>query len=88
LHDNAPAHRALATKKLAYQCLDHPSYSSGSGPVGPPPVPWTEKKQLKGCHFSSNLEVIAAMETWLDRQLSEFSFEWLAKVRAMGQEVY
>ena len=30
LHDNAPAHRALATqKKLAYlgfQCLDHPSY--------------------------------------------------------------
>ena len=29
LHDNAPAHRALATqKKLAYlglQCLDHPS---------------------------------------------------------------
>jgi len=31
LHDNAPAHRALATqKKLAYlgfQCLDHPPYS-------------------------------------------------------------
>jgi len=31
LHDNARAHRALATqKKLAYvgfQCLDHPSYS-------------------------------------------------------------
>jgi histone-lysine N-methyltransferase SETMAR len=30
LHDNAPAHRALATqKKLAYldfQCLDHPPY--------------------------------------------------------------
>jgi len=31
LHDNAPAHRVLAThKKLAYpgfQCLDHPPYS-------------------------------------------------------------
>jgi len=31
LHDNAPAHQALATqKKLAYlgfQCLDHPPYS-------------------------------------------------------------
>jgi histone-lysine N-methyltransferase SETMAR len=31
LHDNAPAHRALATqKKLAYlgfHCLDHPPYS-------------------------------------------------------------
>jgi len=43
LHDNAPAHRALATqKKLAYlsfQCLDHPPYS----PVGLPSVTCTEK---------------------------------------------
>ena len=43
------------------------------------------KKQLKVCHFSSNMEVIAAAETWLDRQTSEFFFfEWLAKVRATG----
>jgi len=46
LHDNAPAHRTLATqKKLAYlgfQCLDHPPYA-GSGAVELPPVPWTEK---------------------------------------------
>jgi len=44
------------------------------------------KKQLKGRHFSSDVEVIAAAETWLDGQLSElfFFFEWLAKVRAMG----
>jgi len=31
LHDNAPAHRALATQKkltyLVFQCLDHPPYS-------------------------------------------------------------
>ena len=28
LHDNAPAHRALATqKKLGFHCLDHPPYS-------------------------------------------------------------
>jgi len=36
LHDNAPAHRALATqKKLAYlgfQCLDRPSYSPDLAP--------------------------------------------------------
>ena len=36
LHDNAPAHRALATqKKLAYlgfQCLDHPPYSPNLTP--------------------------------------------------------
>jgi len=47
LHDNAPAHWALATqKKLAYQgfqCLDHPPYSPDLGPVGLPSVPWTEK---------------------------------------------
>jgi len=42
LHDNTPVHRALATqKKLSFQCLDHPPYSSD--PVGLPPVPWTEK---------------------------------------------
>jgi len=75
LHDNAPAHRALATqKKLAYlvfQCLDHPPYS--------PDLALSEyhlfpglKKQLKGCHFSSDAEVIAAAETWLDGQPSEF----------------
>jgi histone-lysine N-methyltransferase SETMAR len=36
LHDNAPAHRILATqKKLAYlgfQCLDHPPYSTDLAP--------------------------------------------------------
>jgi len=36
LHDNAPAHRALATqKKLAYlgfHCLDHPLYSPDLAP--------------------------------------------------------
>jgi len=37
-----PAHRALAThKKLVY--LGFQYLFSGSGPVGLPPVPWTEK---------------------------------------------
>ena len=31
----------------------------------------TEKKQLKGRHFSSDAEVTAAAETWLDGQISE-----------------
>jgi len=47
LHDNAPAHQVLTTQKkvacLGFQCLDHTPYSPGSGPVGLPPVPWTEK---------------------------------------------
>ena len=55
-----------------------PTLFSGSGPVGLPPVPWTEKKkQLKGRHFSSDAEVIAAAETWLDEQHYEFLFSGL-----------
>ena len=55
---------------------------SGCGPVGLPPVPWTEK-QLKSRNSSSDAEFIANAETWLDGQHSDF-FEWHAKVRAMG----
>jgi len=87
LHDNAPAHRALATqKKLAYlgfQCLDHSPYSSDLAPSDYHLLPGL-KKELKGRHVSSDAEVIAAAETWLDGQHSEFFFEWLAKVRATG----
>jgi len=72
-HDNAPAHRTLATqKKLAYlgfQCLDHPTYSPDLAPSDLFPG---LKKQLKGHHFSSDAEVIASAETWLDGQPSEF----------------
>jgi hypothetical protein len=71
LYDNAPAHRALVTEnKLAYlgfQCLDIFRIC----PVGLPAVPWTERKQFKGRRFSSDAEVIAAAETWLDGQISE-----------------
>jgi len=86
LHDSAPAHWALATqKKLAYlgfECLDHPlccpdlalfDYHLFTG----------VKTQLKGHHFSSDMEVIAAVETWLEDNILNF-FEWLAEVRAMG----
>jgi len=75
LQDNAPAHRALATqKKLAYlgfQCHDHPHYSPDLAPSDYHLFPGLIK-QLKGHHFSSDMEVIAAAETWLDGQPSEF----------------
>jgi len=87
LHDNVPDHRALADQtKLAYlgfQCLDHPPFSPDLAPSDYHLFPEL-KKQLKGRQFSSDSEVIAAAETWLDGQLSEFFFEWLAKVRATG----
>jgi len=88
LHDNAPAHRALATqKKLAYlglQCLDHPPYS--------PDLAASDyhlyrglKKQLKGRHISFDAEVIAAAETWLDGKPYEF-FEWFQKLEKRAKK--
>jgi histone-lysine N-methyltransferase SETMAR len=72
LHDNAPAHRPLATQKklvyLGFHCLDHPPYSLDLAPSDYRLLPGL----LKGHHFSSDVEVIAAMETWLDGQPSEF----------------
>ena len=74
-HDKAPAHRALATqKKLAYlgfQCLDHPPYSPDLAPSDYHLLPELIK-QLKGRHFSSDADVITAVETWLDAQNFEF----------------
>ena len=37
-------------------------------------------KQLEGRHFSSDAEVIAAAETWLDGQLSDFFLSGLQKL--------
>ena len=76
LHDNAPTHRSLATqKKLAYlgfQCLDHPPYSPDLAQSNYHLFHGIKKKQLKGRNFSSDAEVIAAAETWLDGQHSDF----------------
>ena len=75
LHDNALAHRALATQKqlanLGFQCLDHSPYSPDLALSAYHLFPGL-KKQLKSSHFSSDAEVIAAVETWSDGQLSDF----------------
>ena len=75
MHDNAPAHRALETLKnlayLGFQCLDHPPYSPDLAPSDYHLLPGL-KKQLNGRHFSSDGDVIAAAETWLDGQFSDF----------------
>jgi len=80
LHDSAPAHQALATLAyLGFHCLDHPPYSPDQAPSDYHLFPGL-KKQLKGRYFSSNAEVIAATETWLDRQPSEFILSGLQKL--------
>ena len=89
LHDNALAQRALATqKKLAYlcfQCLDHPPYSPDLAPSDCHLFSGL-KKRLEGRHFSSNVEVIAAAETWLDGQLSEFFLSGLQKLEQRAKK--
>jgi len=89
LHDNAPAHRALATeKKLAYlgfHYLDHPPYSPNLAPSDYHQFPGL-KKQLKGRHLSSDAKVIAAAETWLDGQPSEFFLSGLQKLEERAKK--
>jgi len=86
LHDNAPAHKTLATqKKLAYlgfQYLDHPPYSPDLVPSNYHLFSGLQK-QLKGSHFSSDRKPLLPRRTgWTDKILN--FFEWLAKVRATG----
>ena len=74
-HDNTPTHRALATQKkldyLAFQYLLHPLYSPYLAPSDYHLFPGL-KNQLEFRHFSSDEEFIAAAETWLDGQYSDF----------------
>jgi len=59
-------------KKLAYlgfRLFDHPPYSPDLAPSDYHLFP-EQKIRLKGSHFSSYVEVIAAAETRLDGQLS------------------
>ena len=89
LHDNAPAHQALATqKKLAFlgsQYLDHPPHSPDVAPSDYHLFPGL-KKQLKGRHFSYDTEVIVAAETWLDGQPSEFVLSGLQKLEQRDEK--
>ena len=71
MRDNASTHRPLATQKklvyLGFQCLDHPHYSLDLALSDYHLFPEL-KTQMRGRHFSSDAEVIAAAETWLDGQ--------------------
>ena len=75
-------------RKLAYlgfQCLDHPSYSPDLAPSDHHLFPGLIK-QLKGRHFSSDAEVIAATETWLGGQPSEFFLSGLQKLEQRAKK--
>ena len=89
LHDNSPAHRALATQKklvyLGFHCLGHPPYSPDLAPSDYHLFPGL-KKQLKCRHFSSDAEVIVAAETWLNGQPSDFFLSGLQKLEQWAKK--
>jgi len=91
LQDYAPAHRALPTQKkltyLGFHCLDHIPYSPDLAPSYYHLSPGLKKK-LKGRHFSSDAEVIAAAETWLDGQPSEFFLSGLQKLEQRAKNCF
>jgi len=78
LHENAPAHRALATQKklpyLGFQCLDHQPNSPDLALSDYHLFPGM-KKTIESSPFF--VRSFAAAETMLDGQISDF-FEWLA----------
>jgi len=75
LHDNAPAHRALATQKklanLDFQCLDHPPYSPDLAPSDYHLLPGLKKKQL------TRRSLLPRRPGWTDKLLN--FFEWVNK---------
>jgi hypothetical protein len=72
LHENTQAFaRQKKQAYLGFQHLDHPSYSPDLAPSDYHLFPGL-KEQLKGRHFSSNLEVTVVAQTWLDGKPAEF----------------
>jgi hypothetical protein len=75
LHNNALAPWTLATQKklanLCFQCLDDQPYSPDMATLGYRLFSGLIK-QWKSRQFSSDTEVIAATENWLDGKYSEF----------------
>jgi len=63
----------------------HPPYSPDLAPSDYHLFPGLKKK-WKFRHFSSDAEVIAAAETWLDGQLPEFVLSGLQKLEQRGQK--
>ena len=90
LHDNAPAHRVLATqKKLAYlgfRCLEHPPYFPDLAPSDYHLFPGL-KEQLKGRHFRpTRRSLLSRRAGWTDNLLIFFLIEWLAKLEQRAKK--
>jgi histone-lysine N-methyltransferase SETMAR len=79
VHDNAPAHRALATQQklasLGFQCLDHPTYSPDLAPSDYHLSPGMKKTIESSPFFFRHTDHFCRGEL-VGRK--RFCFEWLA----------
>jgi len=84
LHDNAPAHQALATQKkladLGFQCLDHPPYSPDVAPSDYHLFPGLKKNLKLAILLLTWMSLLQRRTGWTENPLS--FFYCLAKVRA------
>ena len=90
LHDIVPAHRALQPRRnwptwASNVLITHPILRIWPRRTAICSLDW-KKKQLKGCDFSSDAEPIAAAETWLDGQPSEFFLSGLQKLEQRAKK--
>ena len=89
MHGKTPSHRSLAIhKKLAYlgfKYLDHPPYSPDLAPSDYHLLLGVIK-QLKCRHFSSDAEIIADGETWLDGKASDFFLSGFQKLEQRAEK--
>jgi len=89
LHYKISAHRTLANQKK----LDYLSFQYHHHPPNSPDLALSDyylspglKKRLKVRHFPSVAEVIAARETWLDGQISDYFLSSLHKLEQRAKK--
>ena len=79
LHDNAPAHRALATQKkldyLGFQCLDHPLYSSYRAPSDYHLFPVLKNNLNVAISHLTRSSLLPRRHVWTDNLRNLFCFE-------------
>ena len=76
LHDNAPAHQALATQKklayLGYQCIDHSPYSPDLAPLGYHLFLGLKKQLICGHYCPTRRSLLPRRPGWVDNLLNFF----------------
>jgi len=90
LHDNAPAHRALATQKkqayLGFQCLDHPPYSPDPAPSDYHLFPGLKNYWKVAIFYPTRSSLLPRRPGWTDNLLIFFFLSGLQKLEQRAKK--